>query len=112
MQYNVMKGVSFMKRLIRLLLKIIAIPFIVVLTVGVAFMYFLFGISEWICTAAAVILAAMGIITIVMDGITFNGVAMVVMGFLISPFGIRGVIEWFIDLLDRLNCSLKDFVTS
>lgn len=41
----------------KILLKIIAIPFIIVLSVLVAFLYFIFCISEWICTAAAILLA-------------------------------------------------------
>lgn len=101
-----------MKHLIRFLLKIIAIPFIVVLTVGVAFISFLFGISEWICTAAAILLAGAGIIMLATGYAVYSSVGLIVMGFLISPYGIRGVIEWLIGLLDELNYSLKLFVTS
>ena len=101
-----MKGVLFMK----ILLKIIAIPFIVVLSVTVAFLYFIFCISEWICTVAAVLLTALGVLTFITGGSTFNGVVLLVLGFLISPLGLRAVIEWFIDRLADLNYSLKDFV--
>lgn len=102
-----MKGVLGMK----ILLKIIAIPFIIVLSVLVAFLYFIFCISEWICTAAAILLAVLGVLTFITGGSTFNGVVLLALGFLISPFGIRAVIEWFIDKLADLNYSLKDFVT-
>ncbi len=95
----------------KILLKIIAIPFIIVLSVLVAFLYFIFCISEWICTAAAILLAVLGVLTFITGGSTFNGVVLLVLGFLISPFGIRAVIEWFIDKLADLNYSLKDFVT-
>jgi hypothetical protein len=103
-----MKGVFDMK----ILLKIVAIPFIIVLSVTVAFLYFIFCISEWICTVAAVIIAGFGVLTFITGGSTFNGLVLLVLGFLISPFGLRAVIEWFIDKLADLNYSLKDFVTS
>ncbi|NLB76446.1 MAG: hypothetical protein GX799_08265 [Crenarchaeota archaeon] len=46
----------------KILLKIIAIPFIIVLSVLVVFPYFIFCISEWICTAVAILFAGAGII--------------------------------------------------
>lgn len=95
----------------RILLKIIAIPFIIVLSITVAFLYFIFCVSEWICTVAAVLLAGLGALTFITGGSTFNGVVLLVLGFLISPLGLRAVIEWFIDRLADLNYSLKDFVT-
>jgi len=48
--------------------------------------------------------------TFIAGGSTFNGVVLLVLGFLISPLGLRVVIEWFIDRLADLNYSLKDFV--
>ena len=42
--------------------------------------------------------------------LVFNGMVLLVLGFLISPLGLRAVIEWFIDRMADLNDSLKDFV--
>lgn len=94
----------------KIIFKIIAIPFIIVLSITVAFLYFIFCVSEWICTVAAVILAALGALTFVTGGSTLNGVVLLVLGFLISPLGLRAVIEWFIDRLADLNYFLKDYV--
>lgn len=94
----------------KILLKIIAIPFIIVLSITVAFLYFIFCVSEWICTVAAVLLAGLGALTFITGGSAFNGMVLLVLGFLISPLGLRAVIEWFIDRLADLNYSLKDYV--
>ena len=94
----------------KILLKIIAIPFIIVLSITVAFLYFIFCVSEWICTIAAVLLSALGALTFITGGSTFNGVVLLVLGFLIFPLGLRAVIEWFIDRLADLNYTLKDYV--
>lgn len=80
------------------------------LSITVAFLYFIFCVSEWICTVAAVIIAGLGALTFITGGSTFNSVVLLVLGFLISPLGLRAVIEWFIDRLADLNYSLKDFV--
>lgn len=94
----------------KILLKIIAIPFIIVLSITVAFLYFIFCVSVWICTIAAALLSALGALKFITGGSTFNGVVLLVLGFLISPLGLRAVIEWFIDRLADLNYTLKDYV--
>lgn len=96
----------------KILLKIVAIPFIIVLSIIVAFLYFIFCISEWICTVAAVIITGAGIVMLATGYSVFSSVGLIVIGFLVSPFGLRAVNEWFIDKLADLNYSLKDFVTS
>lgn len=40
----------------------------------------------------------------------YSNVGLIVISFLISPLGLRAVIEWFIDRLADLNDSLKGFV--
>lgn len=93
-----------------ILLKIIAIPFIIALSIVVPFLYFIFCLSEWICTAAAVLVAGAGIIMLATGYSVFSSVGLIVIGFLISPFGLRAIIEWLIDRLADLNDSLKGFV--
>ncbi len=94
----------------KIIFKILAIPFIIALSISVAFLYFIFCVSEWICTVAAVILAALGAFTFFTGGTVINSVVLLLLGFLISPLGLRAVIEWFIDRLADLNCFLKDYV--
>jgi len=107
-----MKGAVSMKGIIKFIFKIIAIPFIVGLTIIVPFLTFIFCLSEWICTVAAVLVAGLGFLGFFTGNGVFNSIVLIVIGFLISPFGLRSVIEWFIDLLDELNYSLKGFVVS
>ncbi|MDR3584913.1 MAG: hypothetical protein P4L59_06250 [Desulfosporosinus sp.] len=59
-----------------ILLIIIAIPFIIVLSITVAFLYFIFCVSEWICTIAAVLLSALEALTFITGGSTFSGVVL------------------------------------
>ena len=104
---------NFVKGFFKLIFKIIALPFIVALTVAVPFMTFVFSLSEGICSVAAVILAGGGILLWV-TGTTgaFQGIMLIVFGFIVSPLGLPAVMDWFIDLLDDLNGSLKSFVVS
>ena len=41
----------------------------------------------------------------------YSSVGLIVIGFIVSPFGLRAVVEWGIDRLADLNDSLKEFVT-
>lgn len=94
----------------KILLKIMAIPFIIVLSIVVPFLYFIFCLSEWICTAAAVLVAGAGTIMFATGYLVYSSVGLIVIGSLISPFSFRAVIEWLIDRLADLNYSLKGFV--
>ena len=74
----------------RLVLKLIAAPFVVLLTVLVAVLLFLFSLSSFLLTAASVIMALLGVglffISYPVGGIIYLGIA-----FLLSPFGLQAV---------------------
>lgn len=102
-----MKGVALM----RIILKIIAAPFVVALTITVAVLTFLF------CYAVAVFQVVSGIgvlISIIMlvTGEKLGGIVFLTLSFLISPLGIPAIAEWLIDRLDDLNYSLRNYITS
>lgn len=102
-----MKGVALM----RWILKIIAAPFVVALTITVAVLTFLF------CYAVAVLQVISGIgvlISIIMlvTGEKLGGIVFLILSFLISPLGIPAIAEWLIDKLDDLNYSLRNYITS
>lgn len=88
----------------RLILKLIAAPFIVLLTVLVAILLFLFS-------AASIIMALLGVglffINYPVGGIIYLGIA-----FLLSPFGLQAVAGAVITGLNSLNLSLRQFITS
>jgi len=87
-----MKGVAFM----RIILKIIAAPFAVILTIAVAMFIFLFVLSEKILSLVSGLMALFGIF----------------LAFLASPVGIPAIAEWLISKLYGLNHALRDFITS
>lgn len=102
-----MKGAVLM----RFILKIIAAPFVVALTITVAVLTFLF------CYAVAVLQVVSGIgvlISIIMlvTGEKLGGIVFLILSFLISPLGIPAIAEWLIDRLDDLNYSLRNYITS
>lgn len=95
----------------RLILKLIAAPLILFLTVLVAVLLFLFSLSSFFLTAASVIMALLGV------GLFFisypvGGVIYPVIAFLLSPYGLQAVAGVVITGLDSLNLSLRQFITS
>ena len=85
----------------RLILKLIAAPFIVLLTVLVAVLLFLFSVSSFLLTAASFF------ISYPVGGVVYLGIA-----FLLSPFGLQAVAGAVITGLNSLNLSLRQFITS
>ena len=97
--------------LIKLPLKIIAVPFVVVLTIGVAILQFLFCYAEALLNIVSGIFVLIGVVTLIMDS-KFNGGMILFLAFLISPFGLPAVANWLIDVVDGINDSLRAFIMS
>lgn len=93
----------------RLILKLIAIPFVIVLTVLVAVLLFLFSLSSFFLTAASVIMGLLGV-GLFFIGSPVGGVAYLVIAFLLSPFGVQAVADFLISGLGSLNISLRQFI--
>jgi len=68
-------------------------------------------LSEWIFIIISSILGIGGAILLFTGDIS-GGIGVLVIAFLISPFGLPAVAEWIANLLDSLNYSLKCFITS
>jgi len=100
-----------MKFIFKLIFKIIAIPFVVGLTIIGAVIQFFFMLSEWIFVIVSSILGIGGAI-LLFTGDTYGGIGVLVIAFLISPFGLPAIAEWIANLLDSLNYSLKCFIMS
>lgn len=94
----------------KLIAKIFVLPFILALTLLVAVLGFLFSLSGWLFSLAASVLGILGFLTLVTGGGTYAGIAVMVMAFLISLFGLPAVADWIVGKLDDLNYSLKAFV--
>lgn len=95
----------------RLILKLIAAPFIVLLTVLVAVLLFLFSVSSFLLIAASVIMALLGV---GLFFISYPGGRRRLSGncVLLSPFGLQAVAGAVITGLNSLNLSLRQFITS
>ena len=95
----------------RIILKIIAAPFVVVLTISGAVLIFLFCWAEMILKFASGIAGLVAVI-LLFAGQTPGGIVFAVITFLISPVGIPAFAKWLIDKLYDLNDTLKCFITS
>lgn len=103
-----MKGVAFM----RIILKIIAAPFAVVLTIAVAMFIFLFVLSEKILSLVSGLMALFGIAVMIFQREWVGGGVFLFLAFLASPVGIPAIAEWLISKLYGLNHALRDFIMS
>jgi len=95
----------------RIILKIIAAPFVVILTITGACLAFLFGFASVVLNIVSGIGALLGFVTLI-TGQTTNGIIILVLAFLLSPVGLPAVAEWLIGKLYDLNYSLRNFITS
>lgn len=105
-----MKGVLFMN-IIKLPFKIFAAPLIVILTLAVAVLTFLFC---WASTFLEIISGIGVLLSIVLFfiGQKLGCCVFLILSFLISPLGIPKIADWLIDKVDNLNYSLRYFIMS
>ena len=94
----------------KILFKIIAVPFMLALTIIVPVLTFLF------CYAVTFLEIVSGIgvlISVIMlfAGERFGGCVFLALSFLISPLGIPAIAEWMIDRLSGLKYLLRDCIT-
>ena len=95
----------------RIILKIFAAPFVVVLTVSWAVLVFVFAWAETILNIISGIAVLLAIILFIIGQPT-GGIVFAVIAFLISPVGLPAVAGWLIDKLGDLNEAVKDFITT
>ena len=96
----------------RLIFKIFALPFLLVLSLLAAVLMFLFDVAGWLLSLASGILAVIAVGLFVLQHQPVGGVAFLVLAFLLPPYGLPAVAEFLIGLLDELNYSLRRFITS
>ncbi len=97
--------------IMRFIFKIIAIPFVIALTILNAILTFLFVIAQEILNFASGLSILIAIILMAflhnwVGGAVFFGIA-----FLISPVGIPAIADWLIGKLTCANYALRDFIT-
>ena len=96
----------------RLIFKIIALPFLLVLSLLVAVLMFLFDVTGWFLSLASGVLAVIAVGLFVLQHHPVGGVAFLVLAFLLSPYGLPAIAECIISALDGRNYSLRRFITS
>ena len=93
-----------------IVLKILAAPFVAVLTVLAAVVSFLFCMATAVCVIACVVLTLLAVVLFI-GGQTLGGVVFLVFAFLVSPYGIPAIADWLVEWLYSLNYALRDFIT-
>ena len=93
-----------------IVLKILAAPFVVVLTVLAAVVSFLFCVAGAVCVVGCVVLTLLAVVLFI-GGQTLGGAVFLVLAFLVSPYGIPAIADWLVDRLYSLNYALRDFIT-
>jgi hypothetical protein len=95
----------------RIILKILAAPFVVVLTILWAVLVFLFAWAKTIVEIASGLVMIIAIILFIGKETT-GGIVFTIIAFLMSPIGIPRIAEWLIDKIGDLNEALKDFIAT
>jgi hypothetical protein len=93
----------------RFILKLIAAPFALALTILTAFFSFVLSVSSvFLGIASTLIFIAAAILFF--SGERVGAAAFLGIAFLVSPFGLPRVAEWLVEKLDSLSGALKDFI--
>lgn len=95
----------------RMILKILAAPFVLALTLAVAVLAFITCLASWALNILCLICGVCGVFELFIGGNTSGGITALVLSFIVSPFGLPALAEWMIVKLDDLNYSLKCFIT-
>ena len=93
-----------------IVLKILAAPVMVALSLLAAMVTFLFCVASTVCELGCIVLTLLSLILFV-GGQTVGGIVFLVLAFLVSPFGVPAIADWLMDRLYSLKYSLQDFIT-
>ena len=96
-------------REMKIILKILFAPIIVVLTVVTWFLTFLVQASGTILGIGSALLVVLGVAVMILDN-TKNGIIVIVIAFLVSPYGIPLLAAKLVGQLHRFRLWLKDTI--
>lgn len=99
------KDIEFM----RLILKIAALPIILVLTIFVFICALALRCSAFMFGLAGTIIGILGVAVLLTSSVT-NGVILLVAAFLVSPIGIPLMAAWLLGQLQQLNFTIREKV--
>ena len=95
----------------RTILKILAAPFVLLLSLVLGVLTLLHTLTTGVLSIFAPIAAICGLFACTIGGDPAAGVQMLIMAFLVSPFGLPALAEWLNGKLDDLNYALRGFIT-
>ena len=98
-----------MKTIIKILFKILVIPFVPVFFFFGLTMHFLGWVSGRVLAIISLLFAVGGVVLLCQGG-AYSGAGLLVMAFLISPFGLPALAEALAEALHNLNGSLMSFI--
>ena len=93
-----------------IVLKILAAPVVVALTLLAAVVSFLLCVAGAVCVVGCVVLTLLALVLFI-SGQTLGGVVFLVLACLVSPYGIPAIADWLVARLHALNYTLRDFIT-
>ena len=93
-----------------IVLKILAAPVMVALSLLAAMVTFLFCVASAVCELGCIVLTLLSLILFV-GGQTVGGIVFLVLAFLVSPFGVPAIAEWLLHKPHSTNFPLRDFIT-
>lgn len=93
----------------KVLLKILAAPVVAVLTVFVWACVLMLHISALILGLAGTVVALLGLAVLITYSVK-NGIILLVIAFLLSPFGLPMLAVRVLGLLQNVNYALRDFI--
>ena len=93
----------------RFILKILVAPIIAVLAIVTWFFAFLLNLSAFVFGLAGTLLGICGVIIIFTTSVV-NGIIVLVIAFLVSPFGLPMLAAWLLGQLQRLRYAIQDKV--
>ena len=93
-----------------IVLKILAAPVVLALTLLAAVVSFLFCVAGAVYVVGCVVLTLLAVVLFI-GGQTLGGAVFLVLAFLVSPYGIPAIADWLVDRLYSLNYALRDFIT-
>ena len=92
-----------------IVLKILAAPVMVALSLLAAMVTFLFCVASAVCELGCIVLTLLSLILFI-GGQTVGGIVFLVLSFLVSPFGVPAIAEWLVDKLHSAKFALRDFI--
>ena len=95
----------------KLLIKIVAAPIMLLLVLVSAFCAFILAVTEilfWLLS----VLVFIGTVVLFFSSQTAGGIAFLLIAFLISPYGFPALAAWLVSKLDSVKYFLQEFIAS